>query len=94
MTQQAVERTIGKLATDAEFRKQFFANPAAATWEAGLALSAAELEALAALSPAAVTRFSESLAARISRLCVDTTGACQPRPEPANDDDAGAARGT
>lgn len=78
MTQLAVERTIGKLATDPHFRARFFANPAAATWEAGLQLSPGELEALSALSHTAVTRFSESLDPRVSRLCLDTTDA--PRP--------------
>jgi hypothetical protein len=34
VSQQDVERTIGKLATDEEFRMRFFTNPAAATWEA------------------------------------------------------------
>ena len=46
MSQQCVERTIGKLATDPKFRARFFENPA------GLALSPAESEALAALSQA------------------------------------------
>jgi hypothetical protein len=69
MSQSIVERTIGKLVTDEQFRIQFFANPAAATWEAGLPLSPVELEALFTLSVAAVARFSRSLDPRISRLC-------------------------
>ncbi len=73
MSQHAVERTIGKLATDADFCTRFFQNPAAATWEAGLPLSPTELEALSALSPVAVTRFSESLDPRINRLCLGET---------------------
>ncbi len=68
MTQQNVERTIGKLATDEEFRTRFFANPAAATWEAGIALAPVELDALSALSQTALTRFSRALDPRISRL--------------------------
>jgi hypothetical protein len=78
VTQLAVERTIGKLATDPRFRARFFANPAAATWEAGLQLSPGELKALSALSHTAVIRFSESLDPRVSRLCLDATDA--PRP--------------
>jgi hypothetical protein len=85
VTQLAVERTIGKLATDPRFRVRFFANPAAATWEAGLQLSPGELEALSALSHTAVTRFSESLDPRISRPCLDATDT--PRPAERMDGD-------
>lgn len=75
LSQVAVERRIGKLATDPRFRTRFFANPEAATWEAGLQLSPGEFEALSALSHTAVSRFSESLDRRVSRLCLDATGA-------------------
>jgi len=85
VTQLAVERTIGKLATDPRFRARFFANPATAAWEAGLQLSPGELEALSALSHTAVTRFSESLDPRVSRLCLDATDA--PRPAARMDGD-------
>ena len=78
LSQLAVERTIGKLATDARFRTRFFENPEAATWEAGLRLSPGELEALCALSHTAVTRFSESLDPRVTRLCLDATDAARP----------------
>jgi hypothetical protein len=71
VTQHAVERTIGKLVTDAAFRAKFFSNPASATWQAGLTLSPVELEALSRLSSAALARFGESLDARIRRLWVD-----------------------
>lgn len=50
MTQQAVERALGKLLTDENFRDRFFANPEIATWEAGFTLSSIELEALSGLS--------------------------------------------
>jgi hypothetical protein len=73
MSQNAVERTLGKLATDEEFFARFFADPAAATWEAGLPLSPVELEALSRLSRAAIARFSQSLDARIRRLCLAET---------------------
>jgi hypothetical protein len=68
VSQSAVERTLGKLATDDEFRVRFFENPAAATWEAGLPLSPIELEALSRLSRVAIARFSQGLDARIRRL--------------------------
>jgi hypothetical protein len=73
VSQNAVERTLGKLATDDEFCARFFENPATATWEAGLPLSALELEALSGLSRAAIARFSQSLDGRIRRLCVSGT---------------------
>jgi Ser/Thr protein kinase RdoA (MazF antagonist) len=71
VTQHAVEVAIGKLATDAEFRARFFADPAVAAWEAGLPLSPGELEALSALSHRALLRFSQSLDPRIIRLALD-----------------------
>lgn len=70
MTQQAVERTIGKLATDAGFRRRFFEDPATASWEAGLSLSSIEIEALSNLSSATVAEFGLSLDPRITRLCL------------------------
>ncbi len=70
VSQHAVERTLGKLATDEEYRARFFENPAAAAWEAGIALSPNELEALSGLSRAALARFSQSLDGRIRRLCL------------------------
>jgi len=72
VSQNAVEQTLGKLATDEEFLARFFENPAAATWEAGLPLSPVELEALLGLSRAAIVRFSESLDGRIRRACLDS----------------------
>jgi hypothetical protein len=69
MSQQGVERTIGKLCTDERFRSQFFANPQVAAHEAGLPLSVTELEALAALSVDAVVRFGQGVDPRITRLC-------------------------
>ncbi len=46
MTQQAVERALGKLLTDENFRERFFASPQLAWWEAGFALSSIEIDAL------------------------------------------------
>lgn len=71
MTQQAVERALGKLLTDEAFRERFFTNPERASWEAGFALSPTELEALMRLSPEALARFSEDLDKRISRPSLD-----------------------
>ena len=82
MSQYAVERTLGKLATDEEFRARFFQNPAAAAWEAGLLLSPVELEALSRLSRAAIARFSQSLDGRIRRLCLTAGPARGARTKP------------
>ena len=71
MTQQAVERTLGKLLADEAFRERFFANPEAASWEVGLVLSPSEVEALLRLSREALARFSDNLDKRISRPCLD-----------------------
>ena len=63
MTQQAVERALGKLLTDENFRERFFENPEAASWEAGLALARVPRHALASLH--------DDLDKRISRPSLD-----------------------
>jgi Ribosomally synthesized peptide prototyped by Frankia Franean1_4349. len=79
MSQQAVERAIGKLTTDEGFREAFFADAARASLEAGLQLSAFEIDALRRISAEALQRFSDGL----------DDGICRLRPSPA----AGDARG-
>ncbi len=71
MTQQAVERALGKLLTDENFRERFFASPELACWEAGFALSTIEIDALSRLSHEALARFSDGLDKRISRPSLD-----------------------
>ncbi|HSB77688.1 MAG TPA: Os1348 family NHLP clan protein [Candidatus Methylomirabilis sp.] len=68
MCQAAVEKTLGKLATDETFRARFFRDPAAASFSAGLELSRAELDALSRLPVEAIVQFSASLDDRIRRL--------------------------
>ena len=82
MTQQAVERVLGKLLTDEAFRDRFFATPEAACWEAGLALSAVELEALARLSLEELARFADEIDERISRPCLDPAWHERTEPRP------------
>ena len=72
MSQQAVERTLGKLLTDESFRERFFTSPRETVWAAGLRLSDIELSALSGLSPVALRSFSASLDPRICRLCLTT----------------------
>jgi hypothetical protein len=62
-----VERALGKLLTDENFRERFFAGPELACWEAGFSLSTIEIEALSRLSLEALVRFSGDLDKRISR---------------------------
>jgi len=81
MGQQGVERALGKLLTDEAFRERFFTNPETASWEAGLALSAIELEALSRLSHEALARFSEGLDKRISRASLEPSRAEAERAE-------------
>jgi hypothetical protein len=71
VTQQAVERALGKLLTDENFRERFFENPEGARWEAGLALSPIELEALARVPRHALVSLHDDLNKRIGRPCLD-----------------------
>ena len=74
MTQQAVERALGKLLTDENFRERFFENPEAASWEAGLALSPIELEGLSRVPRSALVSLHDELDKRISRPSLDGEG--------------------
>ena len=76
MSQHAVERAIGKLVTDEAFRARFVADPARASLEAGLPLSAPELSALARIPVRALQRFADSVDDSIRRLVGDTSTPC------------------
>ena len=76
MSQQAVERTIGKLLTDESFRERFLTAPRKAALQAGLRLSDIEHAALSGLSRSALRLFSASLDPRICRLCPEN--GCSP----------------
>jgi delta 1-pyrroline-5-carboxylate dehydrogenase len=71
MSQVAVERTLGKLVTDATFRRRFFRNPAAASFLAGLELSGVEVDALSRLPVEAIEHFSTYLDDRICRCMLE-----------------------
>ncbi len=71
MSQIAVERTLGKLATDVAFRRRFFRDPAAASFLAGLDLSGAEVDALSRLPLEAIESFNSYLDQRICRCVVE-----------------------
>jgi hypothetical protein len=71
MSQAGVERILGKLLTDEEFRARFFRQPAIASFAAGIRLSPAELEALRNLSGDALAELSRHLDPRVCRLCLN-----------------------
>jgi len=72
MSQQVVERTLGKLLTDESFRERFLTAPGVAALQAGLRLSDIELAALSGLSRSALCSFAASLDPRICRLCPES----------------------
>ena len=72
MSQQVVERTLGKLLTDESFRERFLTAPGVAALQAGRRLSDIELAALSGLSRSALCSFAASLDPRICRLCPES----------------------
>jgi len=61
MTQHDVERTLGRLLTDGQFRRAFVRDPSTVVRAAGLVLSDGEIEALGSLP----LRMLRNLAVRI-----------------------------
>jgi hypothetical protein len=73
MTHRNVETVIGRLATDAGFRRRFVANPKAVLDELrghGFELTFVELEALASTSSEAIESFADALDRRIRKADV------------------------
>jgi hypothetical protein len=70
MSQRVVERAVGKLVTDEGFRNAFFRDPKVASLQAGLELSAEELDALARIPRPALAALSARLDDRICRLYI------------------------
>ena len=71
MSQRDVERTLGRLLTDAGFRRGFFRNPARACLELGLQLAAYEIEALLRVPPRGLASLAGQLDDRICRLHIE-----------------------
>jgi hypothetical protein len=67
MSQRAVEGILGRLITDSEFRRGFYADPAATCLHESLDLTTRELEALMALDQSRLQTFARVLDARIIR---------------------------
>ncbi|MBL8749453.1 MAG: Franean1_4349 family RiPP [Planctomycetes bacterium] len=68
MSQRDVERALGRLLTDEQFRRAFTNDPGRACREAGFDLSAFELDALAAVPSRALPRLVAHIDERIRRL--------------------------
>ena len=71
MSQRDVERTLGRLLTDAGFRRHFFLNPARACLELGVQLAAQEVDALLRVSPRRLASLAAQLDDRICRLHIE-----------------------
>jgi hypothetical protein len=78
MSQQCVEIAIGRLATDEESRRRLQRSPAEWLEElraAGLALTAIEAAALAALDPQDCERFARTIDPRLQRASLASPAA-------------------
>ena len=71
MSQRDVERTLGRLLTDAGFRRDFFRNPARACLECGLQLAAHEVDALLHVPPHRLAELAGELDDRICRFHIE-----------------------
>jgi len=80
MSQRDVERTLGRLLTDAGFRRDFFQNPARACLELGVQLAAHEVEALLRVPPRRIAGLAEQLDDRIRRLDIGDVDVHDPGP--------------
>ena len=68
MSQRDVERTLGRLLTDAGFRRDFFRDPSRACLTVGLELATREVDALLHVSRRGLILLAEDLDDRICRL--------------------------
>ena len=75
MSQKTVERILGKLATDEEFRQRFRSSPRDtidAACREPECLTSVEREALAAVEPSLLERFADALDPRLQRVRIPT----------------------
>ena len=73
MSQRGVERVIGRLVTDEEFRRRFAEDPAALLREVAgcsLELTNLEIQALASIDLRRLDRLARTLDPRIQKVCV------------------------
>ena len=70
MSQQNVERVIGRLVTDEGLRRRFTLDPARtlrALCESGVEVTATELQALVGIDPKGLTHFAATLDPRLQK---------------------------
>ncbi len=70
MSQANVERIVGRLATDEDFRRDFHADPERVVRhlaDRGVELTRAELDALVTLDPSTFDRFADALDPRLQK---------------------------
>jgi len=70
MSQANVERIVGRLATDEDFRREFQSDPAGVVRglvERGLELTRAEVATLVVLDPLTFARFADALDPRLQK---------------------------
>jgi len=79
MSQRDVERTLGRLLTDAGFRRDFFQNAAHACLQLGVRLAAHEVEALLRVPPRRLAGLAAELDDRIRRLDIEDMNDPAPR---------------
>ena len=75
MSQEHIERLLGRLTTDRDFRQRFYEHPAEICARESLELTTQELAALLSLEQARIEDFAERLDPRIVRASAGT-----PRP--------------
>jgi hypothetical protein len=78
MSQKTVERILGKLATDEEFRQRFRSDPPGTLADAGRetdGLTSVEREALASLDPDLLESFADALDPRLQRVRIPAAAA-------------------
>ena len=73
MSQRDVERTLGRLLTDAGFRREFFRNPDRACVDFGLQLAVHEVDALLRVPPGGLASLAGQLDDRICRAHTEDT---------------------
>jgi len=84
MSQYNVERVIGRLITDEEFRGRFAENPRTVLEEitaCGVELTGLELQVLASLDPDLTERYAQEIDPRIQKINLRGKAGCTQKPD-------------